>query len=333
MPGLFDFVGDLFGGGGDDTSNLFGDFGGGSTDFGSNPFAGVDFTGSDPSSLFGSSNLFGGGGGDTPIPLQTAPTTPAQAGLVNTAAPITGATAPGGASNPFQLPPALMQTLTGIAGGGPGGGAAVTQTGTPTAGGATAGTGNTGTSGLLGNAPGGGVLGSGLTLAQLLGAGGLGATLLQGPGTPPGSDQLTAEAKNNEDLLNNSILPTALANQQGQINGTALTQFEQDLAKKQASIRQSYAGMGESGSTMEAQDLNGARDSTTQAIFTSAQQMATSGLQYAGQLQSIDTGIYNDLMQAQIAQDKEYRDALAAFAAAAGGTTQQAAAATTVAGG
>ena len=112
------------------------------------------------------------------------------------------------------------------------------------------------------------------------------------------------------------IMPTALANQQGNVNGQVLTSVNDQLQKSEAAMRQRYAQMGMSGSTMEEQDLAGLRSNAEDQVFTIGQQMATTGLQTAASLTGQDAGIYNEIMQAQVQQDEELSKAIAAFAGA-----------------
>lgn len=332
MPGIFDFLGSVFGGGGGDGGgdSLFGDvsnlgstgnpfdFSGGNpfADFagsfgGSNPFSGIDpsifgipggsdpfsFGGTTPSNfnvdpgLFGlpGSNPFGtGSGGGTPLPLQTIGT-----GINDISRLLT----------PGQTPNVPAGSLT----------TSLPGQITPTGGGGAGGI----ISSLLGTTPGTGVLGTGITLPQLLSGLGLGGSLLQGNKLPPGADQLQKLADSNQQLVNNQLMPTALANQQGNINGQALSAIDRRLQKSEAGMREKYAAMGMTGSTMEQEDLAGLRANAQDQVFAEGQQMATTGLQTAATLTGQDATIYNELMQAQVQQDEELSKAIAAFAGAA----------------
>lgn len=380
MPGAFDFLGDLFGGGGGDSGgSFFGDmfggggsggdlFGGGGSDFG---LGNIDYGnlfgsgsggggGLDLGNLFGAgggggvapstdwSSLFGGGapidsisggiapslsnlnlgnlntitspGGGSPIDSVTAGIAPNLAGIsaggVNGLTNLVNGAVPSGDLNNVGagLNPGLANILRGLTGGTAAGG-------TPATAGSVPGTGNNG----VGVTPGGtgtsnplsGILGTGLTLPQILAGLGLGGSLLNGNKLPPGADALKAQADKNQQLVDNQIMPTALANQQGNINGQALSAIDRRLQQSEAGMREKYAAMGMSGSTMEQEDLAGLRSNAQDQVFAEGQQMATTGLQTAAALTGQDTGIYEALMQAQVQQDEELSKAIAAFAGAA----------------
>lgn len=112
------------------------------------------------------------------------------------------------------------------------------------------------------------------------------------------------------------LLDTSLANQQGHLDATALNAIERRSRQAEAGVRQNYAQMGMSGSSMEAQDLAGVQERATQETFDIGQNMAISGLQTAAQLIGDQSNIYSQLMQAQIAQDEELSRAIMDFAAA-----------------
>lgn len=335
MPGFFDFLGGLLGGG---DSNPFGDLDftsaptGGFGDFGGFDFGGGGFDFTSPTDFGG---LLGGFGGDTPIPLQTAPSglpglipgsdptsnaftgAPANVGQLLTP---NGSYTPSGGNNLTNLP--LQQIAQLIAGSGspaPGSGGIVQLLNPPgPVNGSGGGSGNplTGAGGSGGGAGGGNPLGGLLTAGGLAG---LVGSLFTNNGLGPAADALNAKAKNQEDLVNNQILPTALANQQGYINGQALRSIDQQLQRSEASMRQRYAEMGMSGSTMEAQDLAGLREQAQTQSFNEAQQMAATGLSTAASLSGQDAQIYQQLMQEQVAQDAALQDAMARVAAAFAG--------------
>ena len=256
------------------------------------------FSPSAVSSVIGSTGI-----GGSPTPASAVPTSAGiSASQLGGAATLGAkALAGGGQQQPVQQQPQQQQTpatlpaqiASGLTGGG---------------------SGNSGGLGGLINGALGGNLGS---IATLVGAVPGLASLFEKPSLGPQADQLQKQADQQQALVNNQLMPTALANQQGQINGEALSTINSSLQRQKAAMRDAYARMGMSGSTMEAQDLAGLDQQAAQQVFATGQQMATTGLQTAASLSNQDTGIYQTLMDQQLQLDKEYRDALAEFAAAA----------------
>lgn len=369
MPGIFDFLGSLFGGGGGSSggSDLFGDLGGDtySGDFGGGFTDLISGGGGGSGSPFGDlGSLFGGGsGGGGPINYTGlfggAPIDSVSGGisgnLTNFGLPALNAfTSPGGGSPIDSITAGIAPNLAGIAAGGVSGlnnlisgavpngnlnsvGAGINDVLRVLGGGGNGAGGNgvavpgaTNGSGTLvpGGPPSGGgggtptnpangILGTGLSLPQLLAGLGLGGSLLQGNKPLPGSDVLKGIADKNQQLVDNQLMPTALANQQGNINGQALSAIDRRLQESEAGLRSKYAAMGMSGSTMEQEDLAGLRANAQDQVFAEGQQMAATGLQTAAALTGQDTSIYEALMQAQVQQDEELSKAIAAFAGAA----------------
>lgn len=137
------------------------------------------------------------------------------------------------------------------------------------------------------------------------------------PSLPPQAQALQKQADDQMALVNNQLMPTALANQQGQINGQALNTIDASLQRQKAAMRKAYADMGMSGSTMEAQDLASLDQNAAQQVFATGQQMATTGLSTAASLSGQAGGWYNEVMQTQIQQDADLENAIAQVAAAA----------------
>lgn len=324
MPGFLDFLTSAFGGG----------------DSGGDPFGDVDFGSGDPSSFFGNvdtSSLVGGGGdfdfsslfgdGTTPLNLLTSDQgiTPTGGVDLSGLTPYTASSNPlagltgGGAGTPIPLQ-SIANPLLGAATGSPTNPslAGLTTPANPLAG-LTAGGGGNPLSNLLGTS--GGVGGTGINLSQLLAASGGLAGLFTNNGLGPAADKLNTMADSNQSLVNNQLLPTALANQQGNLPGPALDAIAQKLGQGQAGIRGAYGGMGENGSTMEQQDLQAANLNARTEAFQESQAMAATGMQEATNLSQVDSGIYQQLMNEQVAQDSALQAAIARVAAAfAGGT-------------
>ena len=85
-----------------------------------------------------------------------------------------------------------------------------------------------------------------------------------------------------------------------------------DAAK--AHIRSQYASMGLSGSTMEQQALNQVDQNAQMQAYKMAQSLFSTGSQEAG----VASGIYTNLMRAQMQQDQSYANSIGAFAKALG---------------
>ncbi len=102
----------------------------------------------------------------------------------------------------------------------------------------------------------------------------------------------------------------------------AQASIDQVTQQQEAQIRQQFASMGLTGSTMEAEAIAQARQGAQARGFDLAQKMAQQGL---GDLQ-VSSGIFKDLLNSGLQSDKEFQDALAQFAnslagGGGGGTT------------
>lgn len=137
------------------------------------------------------------------------------------------------------------------------------------------------------------------------------------PQLPPQAKKLEAQADKQMDQVNNMIMPTALANQQGMINDQLMRGMDQNLGRQKAAMRKAYADMGMSGSTMEAQDLAGLDQQAMTQQVQIGQQMAQTGLSTAASLSGQASGWYSEVMAQQVQQDKDLEDAIAQIAAAA----------------
>lgn len=167
--------------------------------------------------------------------------------------------------------------------------------------------------------------GLGLKPKDLLGMGLLGAGLVAGnkggdggtgPGTP--TTELTNIAQGNQNLAN-MLSQRAQAGMSGQIGGMGMNAIKRMVRNSQAAIRQRYSGMGMSGSSAEAADLNAAAEAGVDMQFKIGQQVAQSGLQTVAALTGQSANIYTALMNAQTQKDTALGNALANFAGAVGG--------------
>jgi hypothetical protein len=166
-------------------------------------------------------------------------------------------------------------------------------------------------------AGGGGILSSvesaaGKYWPVLAGAGILGYEALNGNKTLPAQGQLQSLAGQNastgaalESYEQTGLLPPGL---QLAVN----SQSEAAAAQ----IRSSYAGMGLSGSTSEAQALAGVKQQTAATIGKIASDLATQGIQ----LSSLSSQELTQLMQTEQQQQSDLNKALASFAAGLAGS-------------
>ncbi len=92
-------------------------------------------------------------------------------------------------------------------------------------------------------------------------------------------------------------------------------QFVTNAQKDEESrIRGSYASLGLSGSTMEAQDLAAVSERAAAQRFQIASTVTNQGLQAAGQA----GGAFDTIARFQLAQDQGLQEAIAAFSSALG---------------
>lgn len=136
------------------------------------------------------------------------------------------------------------------------------------------------------------------------------------------------ELSNLEQLAGNSAAGQQLALQTaenlvptvstGQLPPGAQTGINNALKDAQTAIRAKYANLGLSGSTMETQELNAAKDRAEAMTFQQANQLTQTGLQALGMTGNAGA-LYNEIMNAQLEQDQNLQQALANFAAAGSG--------------
>lgn len=144
-------------------------------------------------------------------------------------------------------------------------------------------------------------------LGPLIAGGGLLATGLKGQQALPNQNQLTGIAQQDQqigkqltDILNTGKLPSGLQ-----------TGFDQAAAAQKAHVRSQYAGMGLSGSTMEQQALQQVDLQTQAQIGQTITALVQQGLGASGAA----AGIYQQMQEPLLAQDKQLSDAIAQFAA------------------
>jgi hypothetical protein len=111
-----------------------------------------------------------------------------------------------------------------------------------------------------------------------------------------------------QNLLSGTLPPGAEA---------AVSQGMQDAI---ATIKGRYAQMGLTGSTMEADAIAHAQEQATIQRFTIADQMAQTGvsaISSATQALNLESNVYNNIMNAVLAQDQGLANAISGFANAA----------------
>lgn len=117
-------------------------------------------------------------------------------------------------------------------------------------------------------------------------------------------DQLSAQGATLTNALNTGKLPEGA---QGAIDSA--------VAAAKASVRSQYSSMGLSGSTMEAQALQGIDQKASEQKFAMINNLVQTGLKET----ELGNGIYDSLLKDSLAQDSALSASIARFAAAAGG--------------
>lgn len=161
-----------------------------------------------------------------------------------------------------------------------------------------------------------GSIGSTLTSPSvLLGGAGLGYNLLKGSGS--GETQMAQNALEVEAMgLNKQGKQNASYLQNGTLPPGMQAQLDQAHQSAEATIRSQYAQRGQTGSSAEAQDLaNLSRTVVSQgaSIATQLSQQGISEEEYA-------SGLYGQLLNASLAQDKETSQAISSFSGALAGS-------------
>lgn len=168
-----------------------------------------------------------------------------------------------------------------------------------------------------------GLLGAlGLRPQDLLGMGLMGAGLLAGNkqgDTSQQTDQLQGLADSNKNLAN-TLSQTAMAGLEGNIGAKGMGALRRMVRNAQAAIRQRYAGMGMSGSSAEAADLNAAAQAGVDMQFDMGQKIAQVGLQQVAALTGQSAAAYTQLLNAQTQKNTALGNALANFTGAAAKT-------------
>lgn len=141
----------------------------------------------------------------------------------------------------------------------------------------------------------------------------LASSVLQGDKQPVGMDQLQAHAgmagKVGEDLVN------SLAT--GKLPPGAQASIDEQVNSAIASIKSKYGQMGLSGSTMEVQEIEHAKQMGQALAFQYASQATQTGLNALG----TSDQVYQTIMNTTLQQDQALMDVLARFAASSSGAT------------
>lgn len=139
--------------------------------------------------------------------------------------------------------------------------------------------------------------------SALLAGGGLIADILKGSSNPPGYDQILGQAKDMgvqgkqlQGYLNSGTLPPGLQ--------TSLNSARSDA---EASVRSQYASRGMSGSSAEAQDLQGVANRTVSQGADMAMKLFSMGMTE----NEISAQLYGVIMQEQIQQDADLSSGIA----------------------
>lgn len=101
----------------------------------------------------------------------------------------------------------------------------------------------------------------------------------------------------------------------GQLPAGAQSLIDQQTQSEITQIKNKYAQMGLSGSTMEQQEISAAGERAQSQVFTIAQQMASTGLQALGASSGISQNLLNQLM----AEDKDASTAIGGLGSALAG--------------
>lgn len=136
------------------------------------------------------------------------------------------------------------------------------------------------------------------------------ASLLSPTPKVPGMDALGRSAKDLERFGSSAIT----AESTGNLPPGAETFVENSLKDEEARIRGTYASLGLSGSTMEAQDLAAASERAAANRFQIASQVTSQGITALGGASSD----FATLAQLQLAQDQRLQEAISSFSSALG---------------
>ena len=139
----------------------------------------------------------------------------------------------------------------------------------------------------------------------LLAGAGLAGNLLMGQQQPKFQKQLSAEAQNMQ--AQGQQLASYLAS--GNLPPGVQAQLNSAHEAAMASVRSQHANRGTSGSSMEAQDLQ----RINEAVVSQGASIATQLLQAGISEQQMAVGIYNNLMNASLAQDQRMSQAISGF--------------------
>ena len=141
--------------------------------------------------------------------------------------------------------------------------------------------------------------------SMLLSGAGLLGNMLMGQQKPKFQNQLSAEAQNMQ--AQGQQLASYLAS--GNLPPGVQAQLNSAHEAAIASVRSQHANRGTSGSSMEAQDLQ----RINEAVVSQGATIATQLLQAGISEQQMAVGIYNNLMNASLAQDQRMSQAISGF--------------------
>jgi len=144
----------------------------------------------------------------------------------------------------------------------------------------------------------------------------LGLDLIHGMGEPAEVKQLKALEAQQAGLANKDTA-LATAEQEGILPAGGQRLIEEKLRANEAAIRTKYAQMGMSGSSAEAQDLQGARDQALAEQFSVGQQLAATGLSAAQAATGQESSLLSAILAQEMSQGDELGNILADFAGAA----------------
>lgn len=150
-----------------------------------------------------------------------------------------------------------------------------------------------------------------MTPQVALGGAGLGYDILRGSQLPKGANQVLNQA-GALTTQGNQMLQQGL---NGQLPVGAQAQLNQGTNSGEATIRQNYASMGLTGSTMEAQALQGIQQQRLAETQKMAHDFITTGMKMAG----MGVADYETIMKMNVQQDDEIIKAIGSFASAFGG--------------
>jgi hypothetical protein len=146
---------------------------------------------------------------------------------------------------------------------------------------------------------------------SVAGAGITGLQMLMGNGTPPAQKQLTAMA--GENMHNAQAMEAYLT--AGKLPAGMQMGVDRALKGQEATIKSNMSRMGLSGSTMEAQAIAGAKESSQ----VQAAQIAMGLFKQGVDLSRLASGEWETILKAELEQDQAFNQALGRFASGLAG--------------